>query len=465
MFDNADDPNLSLAPYFPAGDRGDIIITSRNPGCRQYNTAGSKGIGRLSANDSMILLVKSAYGDTTLTGKVYEDSKKVVEALGYLALAIAQAGAYIRETSCSLKEYFELYEKRQKKLLEYFPKHTGTDYGFTVYTTWQVSLDMIESRRDTVSNHALELLKVLCFYHYDQVPVEMLYNAWRNSKEDAKAPDSSLWPEIFSDFLNYQQSVRASLTLLASFSLITRDSDTLLSFHPLIHDWCRGRMSEVDQQSTCRRAVSLLARSIKWEYMTEDYTFRRSLLSHIHACLRMRDHRNQDFDDNEMQEWSKLALVLGENSWTRDALGMTEQVVQLRKTKLGEDHPDTLCSMHNLAVWYSEAGRRPEALQLTEQVVQLSKTKLGEDHPNTLSSMHALAVWYSEAGRRPEALQLTEQVVQLRKTKLGEDHPDTLASMKLLAYTTERNSGNSQRLVAARQLSRRLFRSWQLIRS
>jgi len=440
VFDNADDPNLSLTSYFPAGDRGDILITSRNPGCCQYNTVGCKEIGPLSADDSVLLLVKTSYGDTTLADNDYEDGNRIVEALGRLALAIAQAGAYICETSCSLKEYLELYKRRQKDLLRYFPKHTGTDYGFTVYTTWQVSLDMIESLRDTASNHALELLKILCFYHHDQVPMKMLYNAWHSSEEDPMGPGSSFRPEAFSDFFEYQQSVRTSVTLLASFSLINKDSDALLSFHPLVHDWCRDRMSEVDQQLTFRRAISLLARSVNWDFKTEDYTFRKSLVSHAHACLRFHDHRNRDFNDNKLHEWSTLtlewstlALILGENGWARDASKLTERVVQLCKTKLGDEHPDTLGSMQNLANHYSEAGRRSEALQLTEQVMQLRKIKLGHEHPDTLGSMHNLANRYSEAGRRSEALQLMEQVMQLRKIKLGDEHSDTLSSMQNLA--------------------------------
>jgi hypothetical protein len=88
----------------------------------------------------------------------------------------------------------------------------------------------------------------------------------------------------------------------------------------------------------------------------------------------LHDYRNTDFDDSKSQDWLTLALILGENGWTRDALELTEQVVQLDKTKLGEDHPDTLHSMHNLAIYYNEAGRRSEALQLTEQVMQLRKT-------------------------------------------------------------------------------------------
>jgi len=96
--------------------------------------------------------------------------------------------------------------------------------------------------------------------------------------------------------------------------------------------------------------------------------------------------------------------------------------VQLRKSKLGEDHPDTISSMGNLANHYAQAGRREEALKLSEEVVQLRKSKLGEDHPDTISSMGNLANHYAEAGRREEALKLSEevvQVVQLRKSKLG----------------------------------------------
>lgn len=56
-----------------------------------------------------------------------------------------------------------------------------------------------------------------------------------------------------------------------------------------------------------------------------------------------------------------------------------------------------------------------------EEVVKLGKTKLGEDHPNTLRSTNSLAIRYIEAGRLDEAIQLTEEVVKLRKSKLGED--------------------------------------------
>lgn len=95
----------------------------------------------------------------------------MVDTLGCLALAVLQAGAYVRETLCPLDEYFEHYQLGQKEVLGYFPKHSGIDYHHTVYTTWQVLLDTIGSMHEVRSKSTLELLRVLCFYHHDRILV------------------------------------------------------------------------------------------------------------------------------------------------------------------------------------------------------------------------------------------------------------------------------------------------------
>jgi hypothetical protein len=77
-------------------------------------------------------------------------------------------------------------------------------------------------------------------------------------------------------------------------------------------------------------------------------------------------------------------------------------------------------------------GRLEEALQLSEKVVAARKRTLGEEHPDTLTSMHSLAISYSKVGRREEALQLLEKVVAASKRTLGEEHPDTLLSQRNL---------------------------------
>jgi hypothetical protein len=54
---------------------------------------------------------------------------------------------------------------------------------------------------------------------------------------------------------------------------------------------------------------------------------------------------------------------------------------------------------------------------------------LGEDHPDTLTSMSNLAVTRRALGDPESARQLHEQALAGRRRVLGEDHPDTLASV------------------------------------
>jgi hypothetical protein len=65
----------------------------------------------------------------------------------------------------------------------------------------------------------------------------------------------------------------------------------------------------------------------------------------------------------------------------------------MRKQKLGEDHPDTLTSMTNLAFLWKEQGRDMEAIQLMEDCAQRLKCILGDSHPDFSSSDKILAEW------------------------------------------------------------------------
>ncbi len=77
--------------------------------------------------------------------------------------------------------------------------------------------------------------------------------------------------------------------------------------------------------------------------------------------------------------------------------------MEIRKTKLGADHPDTLTSMSNLASTYRKQGRWDKAETLDIQAMEKSKTQLGADHPDTLASMANLASTYRNQGRWDEA--------------------------------------------------------------
>src|SRR4051794_2538722 len=62
-----------------------------------------------------------------------------------------------------------------------------------------------------------------------------------------------------------------------------------------------------------------------------------------------------------------------------------------RRELLGEQHPDTLVAMNNLAQTLEAQGDLARARQLQEQVVAASRELLGEQHPSTLTAMNNLA--------------------------------------------------------------------------
>ncbi|KAI9869699.1 MAG: hypothetical protein M1823_008983, partial [Watsoniomyces obsoletus] len=96
---------------------------------------------------------------------------------------------------------------------------------------------------DDPSQHALTLLRLLCFYHHEQVPVQMFYRAWQNSQGQVNQLESLLWLGTGSEFPDFRRAVQAAIALLVSFSLVTLDTDASVSIHPLVHEWCRERLA------------------------------------------------------------------------------------------------------------------------------------------------------------------------------------------------------------------------------
>jgi non-specific serine/threonine protein kinase/serine/threonine-protein kinase len=115
------------------------------------------------------------------------------------------------------------------------------------------------------------------------------------------------------------------------------------------------------------------------------------------------------------------------------AIVVLTKAVETRKARLGPDHPDTLTSMHDLAMAYLQAEKLDLSVPLFEQSLRLHRAKLGPDHPQTLANMNDLAVAYEKAGKLELAVPLHEESLRLHRAKLGPGHLDTLSCMNNLA--------------------------------
>ena len=143
----------------------------------------------------------------------------------------------------------------------------------------------------------------------------------------------------------------------------------------------------------------------------------------------------EELSGQTIQAQWKLAHALHENGQFQEALRWYESLYKKDRGTLGEDHPEALSSLNNLAVIYGKIGEHHRAKELLEQVYEARKRILGEEHPNTLTSLYELAYTYGVFGEHHREKELNEQVYEARKRILGEEHPDTLNALHNLAFT------------------------------
>ena len=88
-----------------------------------------------------------------------------------------------------------------------------------------------------------------------------------------------------------------------------------------------------------------------------------------------------------------------------------ERLLAQRRRAFGEEHPETLTAMLELADCLWAEGRLIAARKLEEQVVAGRRHRLGEEHFDTLKAIGKLAVTMAAQGELDEARQLQERVV------------------------------------------------------
>src|SRR5260370_29509757 len=142
--------------------------------------------------------------------------------------------------------------------------------------------------------------------------------------------------------------------------------------------------------------------------------------------------------------------IPGENSLQNSC---ERQERSLADDALGEDHPEVLTAMLDLADCLWTQGRLIAARNLEEQVVEGRRRQLGEQHADTLKAIGKLAVTLAAQGNLAQARLLQEQVVAGRRSLFGEADLETLRAINNLAGTVA-SQGD---LAAARELLEAVF--------
>jgi len=118
---------------------------------------------------------------------------------------------------------------------------------------------------------------------------------------------------------------------------------------------------------------------------------------------------------------------------------------------MGEEHPDTLRSVSNLADLLCEKGDYEAAEPLYRRALEGREQVLGSQHPAALDSVNNLALLLSNKGDYEAAESLHRRALEGCETALGAQHSQTLVSVEGLAITI----GNKGDYAIAEPLYRR----------
>lgn len=114
-----------------------------------------------------------------------------------------------------------------------------------------------------------------------------------------------------------------------------------------------------------------------------------------------------------------------------------KQLADYYTREYGEEHPDTLITLGNLAFAYGKTSDYQKEVELEEKVYDLKCKVLGEEHPSTLIALNNLAATYRNLGDNKKALDLLQKLYPISCRVNGKDAPLTQKTFHRLIEVRE----------------------------
>ncbi|KZP23850.1 TPR-like protein [Athelia psychrophila] len=421
-----DDVTLTTLPFLREhlprqNAHGSILITTRTLDVADALTsvAGEQypvhELKALSPEQSAKLLLKRA-GIHSSTAADLDSAQKLVRRIGYLPLAVDQAGAYMKRSGLtSAGQLFNLYNQQGLQEVISWDNSLSTYEEKSVLTTVTVQL----RRLGEIDPHLLMLLHVLAFFDPESIPLDIIVFGAR------RAGRRLLENEALSSG-RYQPSTNVTPSREIGFTSanVPVELRRLLGFISS-ETWLRGALRHLEDLS--------LARPL--------YGERTSL--HIHDLIQLVLQQRTETDPLIKDPYCALAVTLlcgafetiedvdSPHSWP-ECERFVPHLMSIAK-HIGPPAIDFLVMSGQIAWYFFRRGRYDEGEALCRQALAGQQLLLGADHQHTLVTVHRLAVLYEQQGWYDEAETLYHRALGGQERQLGADHPSTLITVQSLA--------------------------------
>lgn len=452
VLDNADDPDLDMSSIMPTGTKGHIIITTRNPHLTIYATVGAIRLTGMDPEEAIDLLLNSAFPDDAASRmEIHHRStaQQIAEHLGYLAIALHQAGATIRRKIYTLEMYLRSYLGQRGRLKSVWP--SGFVEQADVIATWEIPFQRIEATKRDSYQDAVALLHIFAFLHHESIPEAIFEAAW-SIEEKVWRKDHNL-PRIVERNANGGEAaharLREAISILYEYSIVEFDANSqACSLHPVVHQWARSRIQDAERIGYWLHCTAIvLASSGAYLSLEQSEETTSLLLPHVDTYLQLLF----DFDPQLLQTQSGtfqleyISRIYERAGRWRSSLEVLKEVIKYRMLTCGRWHEDTLRAKRSASLCHWNLFEVREAIDLQREILWarwVSRQSpldwycpLKPTHTNYLLALSDLTQTLWLAGQRSLSKQAGERAVTGLSRNLGRNHVHTLDAMFHLGRT------------------------------
>lgn len=441
ILDNADFSKTftekDLATFLPELPSGHILLTTRAQSLNRSLNITTDHVLKLDVMDPKeaenFLTEPVRRQGITLNEDEATAATELAKELGYLALALEQAAAFIAENGGRFRNYLNLFRENPiQQLAEADPQAGG--YEKTVATTWQISFDEVERECPA----ATELLTLSAYLAPDDIPAEIVYAA----AEGTLPTVQTFFAGATSADAQEQRYIKL-LNPLRRYSLVTVEgSAQTYSIHRLVQAVVRHKKTDEEQTKEKRQAIEV----VNAAFPSVEFERWMQCERMIPCAFAVTGYINVPECRNEITSLllNQVGFYLNEQGRYVEAEPLYEEALKINRAALPYPHNDIAKSLNNLAALYESQGRYGEAEPLFDEALQITRAVLPTKHPDIAISLNNLAVLYTAQNRLDEAELLFKETVDIFQASLGNEHPNTkLVTQNLQLFLLEKQRHQS----------------------
>jgi tetratricopeptide (TPR) repeat protein len=455
VFDDLGDPAV-LDGLWPRGTRGRVLVTARRPDIALRGPHPRVlPVGTFSPREALSYLSTKLHADPDQ----WIGALDLASDLGYLPIALAQAGALMAEAGLDCREYRDRVTDRMSRIAD----GQADAYPSIVAATWSLSVELAEQLPP--GDLARPMLALTSMLDANGIPGAVLTSqaacAYLTRCRGVPPVDET--------------QARAAVYNLARAGLVSVDATSAartVRVHALVQATVRQNLSAEESADAARAAAEALLQTwprpnvpASFEQAMRDSTAKlhevagrllwapechpllvragrsletgrlsRPAASYWQSLLNISTRLLGPGHAQTIQARDRLAASHEAAGHPDDAVTVYEHALTERERVLGPGHPDTLTTRISLAHAYQIAGRSHDAIRLAERSLSEAERIMGPRHPQTLTARSEVAQAYLDAGMVDEAIATFGHTLAVREQVQGEAHPETLATCSDLAH-------------------------------